>query len=339
MCRLSSGILYVMALVAGNAVWAQTIVASPSAAQRCLTRGEILPGTPKYPQEAYDRREGGRVLVDLEFEQPNAPPSVKIVEESGDSSFVAAVREFIDAYRVPCLEPGQRSQLRQEFVFKPSDGRRVLASVPIDADERRRRTMVGCVAHERPAERISYPMAAINRGESGTVVLSLEFIDANSAPRITVLDRAGSSILSSAAQRHAEGFRMPCHEGTPVDLLWLYAFSFSDETRTVLPREVSLTTFLRSIKGIQNANVYFDFKMLGCPFDVRLKLYRPYGNNVVGELGERNEERRFFIDWLRRQELDLDTQTLNRVLGQSLTVSVPCTVLSLGTTAGGGASQ
>jgi hypothetical protein len=323
--------------VAGPAS-AQTTVVSPTAAQRCLTRGELTLGTPTYPQDAYTRRAGGRVMVELEFESPDAKPRVKVVDAEGEQAFEEAVRTFVDAYRVPCLGSGQKTQLRQEFVFRPTDGRRVAYMEPIDADEQRHERMRACIAHLRPEEKVSYPGRALRLEEYGTVVLKLEFSDAQNAPRIVALDTAGSSSLARAATEHAERYRMPCHSGGPVEFVQFYQFKLQGDARYVLT-DLPLIDFLRNVKGIQKANVYFDFKTMGCPFEFRLKLHRPHTANDVGEFGGTNPERRFFLDWVRRQELELEPKVLNAVLGQQMTVSVPCSVLSLGATTGGGASQ
>lgn len=333
-----NGLLVSAWLVVAGSAFAQTMAVAPTAAQRCLTRGELTMGAPVYPQQAFERRDTGRVAVELDFEKPDTAPRVSVTASEGGPVFEKAVREFLEAYRVPCLEAGQKAQLRQEFVFTPTDGRRIRSSEPIDAEEQRRWRMGACVKHLRPSERISYPNVALRKGEFGTVVLRLQFLDAQIPPSITVLDDVGSRALAAAAKEFAAGFRMPCHEGGSVDLVQLYSFKFEGDARVVL-NDVSFVEFLRNVKGIQKANVYFDFKEMGCPFEVRLTLLQPHGRNKVGELGEPNSERRFFVDWLRRQELNLDAKTLNAVLGQEVTLTVPCTVLNLGTKSGGGASQ
>ncbi len=326
------------ALALAQAVRAQTIAVAPSAAQRCLTRGELTLGTPSYPQESFERRDSGRVLVELTFQRPDAPPSLKVVDESGGRPFVDSVRTFVDAYRVPCLEAGQSATLRQEFVFRPTDGRRAYFTWPIDADALRQEQLQACVAHQKPQTSITYPERALRRGERGTVVVRLTFSDAASLPAITVLDNAGSSILTRAAVSHAEGYRMPCHTGAPVDYVQFYIYRLEGEARLLL-NDMPLTGFLRNVKGIEQTNAYFDFNTMGCPFEVRLTVHQPFTANAVGELGTHNPERRFFVDWLRRRELNVDTKTLRAVIAQETTIAVPCTILSLGNQPGGGASK
>lgn len=335
---MRAALLVLCALALVQAIRAQTIAVAPSAAQRCLTRGELTLGTPIYPQESFERRDSGRVLVELTFSRADAAPSVKVVEESGGRPFVDSVRTFVDAYRVPCLERGQSATLRQEFVFKPTDGRRASFYWPIDADARRQEELQACIAHRDPRARISYPDRAARRGQHGTVVIRLTFADATSAPAIKVLDDVNSAFLTDAAVEHATGFRMPCHTGAPVEYVQFYTYKLEGDARVRL-NDMPLTGFLHNVKGIEQANAYFDFNTMGCPFEVRLSLHQPYTANAVGELGASNPERRFFIDWLRRSELNLDTKMLKAVIAQETTISVPCTILSLGNQAGGGASK
>jgi hypothetical protein len=103
--------------------------------------------------------------------------------------------------------------------------------------------------------------------------------------------------------------------------------------------DVSFPTLVAAFRGIRNANVYFDFDSMGCPFEVLFRPMQPHAPNDVGVVGEVNEERRFFLDWLSRQQLDLPAKQVNALLGQEARVSVPCMLLNLGATSGGGGSQ
>ncbi len=338
MKAMRAALLWLSALVLTATAAAQTIIVSPSAAQRCLTRGELTLGAPTYPQESFERRDSGRVLVELTFQRPDAAPGVNLIEEEGGRPFFESVRTFVDAYRVPCLEAGQSATLRQEFVFKPTDGRRAYFTWPIDADTRRQARLQQCIAHQDPKERIRYPAEALKRSAHGTVIVELTFSDATSPPSIKVLENANSSSLTFAASDYAEGYRMPCHAGGQVKVVQFYTYKFEGDARVVL-NDMPLTGFLRNVKGIEQTNAYFDFNTMGCPFEVRLKLYQPFSANVVGELGTPNADRRFFLDWLRRRELNVDTRTLRAVIAQETTIVVPCTILSLGNQPGGGASK
>lgn len=332
------------ALAAGVALSAiaQQQTLSPSDTLACLTPVATERGTPKYPEESFERKEGGLVSVVLEFTAPDREPKVSFSDGSshsqGDLKLKGAVLDYVRAYRVPCLKPEQTAKLNQEFSFVPTDGRRVRWQGPVDADDLRRSRLMKCVKHLSPGSRPDYPPLALRNDVQGNVMLKLSFASANAPPSVEVVDDAGSDRLASTAAEHARGWRMPCHEGASVSIDQLYVFRIEGAARTVL-KDLSLVSLLGVVKGIKQANVYFDFKEMGCPFDLRFLMYQPHGPNAVGEVGDTHPERRFFLDWLRRQHLDLPAKTHNAVLGQITTVSVPCTVLNLGAKSGGSASQ
>jgi hypothetical protein len=338
MIRLYRWLLVLVGLSGAGAVFAQTTVAGPSAAQQCLTRGDVTLGTPDYPQREFESKQEGAVLVELRFDGSDTPPKVEVLAPDIRNAFVESVLAFARAYRVPCLENGQTARLRQEFVFRPTDGRRVQAFLPADGDARRAARLSACMKHADGVLRPNYPDAALSAGEQGTVFLRLKFADANSPPQVTSVDRSVSRALVRAATHHAEGLRMPCHEGAAVQTAMMYTFLYEGGPRVALT-DPSFVKFLGAVKDIRSANVYFDFNAMGCPFDLRLHMLQPFAANQVGELDAPRPERRFFMDWLSRQQLDLDARTNNMVLGQHMDLRVPCTVLSLGNAPGGGASQ
>jgi TonB family protein len=314
----------------------QTLTESDTLA--CLTPAASQRGAPRYPEASFERREGGRFPVTLEFTAPDRAPKVNFSGTGGLSELSDAVLDFVRAYRVPCLKPGQVATLNQEFVFVPTDDRRVLWHAPVDDDDRRRERLANCVKHQSPGSKPNYPATVLNNGIEGTVVLKVSFAAGDMPPSVEVLDNAGSDRLAEAAKEFARGWRMPCHEGASVSVNQLYRFSIAGEPRMVL-KDISLVTLISGFKGIRQANVYFDFNEMGCPFDLRFALYQPHSPNRVGEVGDALPARRFFLDWLRRQSLDLPAKQRNAIQGQITTVSVPCTVLRLVTTTGGGASQ
>jgi hypothetical protein len=332
-------LLAMAGLGAAGAVSAQTAVVAPSAAQQCLTRGEVTLGAPVYPQREFELKESRTILVEMRFDRADAPPKVEVVAPDVRDAFVESVLAFAKAYRVPCLQSGQTAQLRQEFVFRPTDGRRVRAFLPADADSQRAARLSKCMRHVDGAVRPEYPEAALNAGEQGTVFLRLKFSDANRAPEVTSVDRSVSRALVREATYHAEGLRMPCHDGGPAaEAAVMYKFLYEGGPRVALT-DPSLVKFLGAVKGIRSANVYFDFNTMACPFDLRLRMFQPFAQNEVGELDAPHPERRFFLEWLSRQQLDIDARSNNMVLGQHMDLRVPCTVLSLGNQPGGGASQ
>jgi hypothetical protein len=329
-------------LAVAGATQAQTTVVAPSAAQRCLTRGEVLLGTPEYPQRALERKASGRVTVELEFSAPDAAPRVlKIDSKSGDDAdaFERAVRDFTAAYRVPCLRADERSLLNQEFVFVPHDLRGVTMMASRDEQSVRAERLRRCMRHGKPDDKPAYPLPDLRVERQGTAILRVEFTGPDEAPRVAVLDDGGSRWFGEGARDYALGYRMPCHDRSgSVDVVQLYVYKIEGGSRIVLT-DMAFLSLLRSIKGIRSASVYFDFNTMGCPFDVHFQPMQPHAPNTVGEVGPPNPERRFFLDWLSRQQLDLPQRELNAVIGQSALVSVPCTVLNLGQRSGGGGSQ
>jgi hypothetical protein len=321
---------------------AQTTVVEPSPAQRCLTRGTLLMGSPEYPEEPYRMKQGGKVLVDLSFARADAAPRIeKMTTEQADrfdSAFERSVRRFIEDYRVPCLKEGQTTSLRQEFLFVPNDGRPV-AMFATQSEPPRRRALLDCMTHAKPGTKPRYPTSDLSMNRQGTVVLRAVFSDAQSAPAIEVLDKGDGAWLGDSASEFARDYRLPCHDGAgPVSTLQFYLFRIEGGARVAL-KDVSFLSLLGLFKGMREANVYFDFNTMGCPFDLRFAPQQPVLPNAVGEIGNSDPERRFFLDWLTRQQLDLSKQQLNALLGQESVVTVPCTVLNLGPRAGGGGSK
>lgn len=317
---------------------AQQQVLTPSETLSCLAPAAAERGAPKYPEENFARKEGGRVSVDLEFRAADREPKVKVTYGDDHTDLTSAVLDHVRKYRVPCLKPDQVARLKQDFQFVPTDGRKVRWLAPVDLDDARRSRLMSCVKHKSPDTKPEYPWRALRDETQGTVVLRLAFNAPDAPPRIEVADDAQSDALTKAATEFARDFRMPCHEGEPLNTTHYYMFRIDGGARTVF-KDLSLVALLRATKGIQQANVYFDFNQMGCPFDLRFVLNQPYYSNDVGEVGEPHPERRYLLDWLRRQQLDLPARTHNSVLGQTTTVTVPCTVLHLGTTSGGSASQ
>lgn len=335
----------VLLVVTVSGVSAQTTSVLPSAAQRCLTRGELLLGTPAYPQAALEAKASGRVRLELEFTASDAAPDLLRLEvdrvdrrEHADE-FERSVREFVKAYRVPCLNAGEKSKLTQEFVFLPHDRRGVTMMASSDQSLGRGERLRGCLTHQDPKAKPSYPAADLRAERQGTAVVRLEFAGADTPPIVTVLDDGSGRRFAEVSREHALGYRMPCHDGAgPAGLLRLYQFTMEGGSRVTL-KDVLFPTLVAAFRGIRSANVYFDFNTMGCPFEVVFRPMQPHAPNDVGVVGAVNDERRFFLDWMSRQQFNLPPREANALIGQEARVSVPCMVLNLGATSGGGASQ
>jgi hypothetical protein len=318
---------------------AATMSLPPSDALRCMTPGEEQRGAIDYPIEAYERKIGGTVDVELTFTDASSAPRVTIAggADGADGELARAVRSHVRKYRVPCLAPDQTATVKQSFRFTPTDGRHVSWTQVSENVDLRREALSRCVTHLK-SKTLDYPERAQRRGDWGTVAVALTFKDATGAPEVEVLDDTPSKDLIDPVVAHAAGYRMPCHVGEPLRVHFQFSFRFSNG-ESIVVKDMGLRTYLRSVKDITKARVYFDFNDMKCPFDLRVQMNQPVSNNRIGEVGAAVPERRFFLDWLSRQSIQLDKQTQNKVMGQSFNVSVPCGVLTLGNQGGGGAGQ
>jgi Gram-negative bacterial TonB protein C-terminal len=305
-----------------------------SDASRCLDRVPAAPAMPLYPDEALARGESGRVLVNLHFVQAGTEPQVSVIERTGAESFVDAVRAFASHYRVPCLGAGQTADLRQDFRFKPADKQPVYWNRPADADDSRVRRAIACAVLPPATD---YPARALREGQFGNVVVKLRFDGPTTAPVVAVMERPDSDALVASTLRRAEAIRVPCHDGQPVEWLITYSYRFNG-VEPARFNDLRLGQLLGASKDIDKAQVYFDTNTMSCPFDVRIVHLQPHSANRVGEIGERDPERRFFLDWLTRLQIVLKPRAHNLLYGEAVNVHVPCTVIQLGTMTGGGAS-
>lgn len=336
--RLTLGLAAALLVVTAAPVRAQIAALTPSEALACLTPPSDKRGAPDYPEDAYRRKDGGKVSVELVFTAPDEPPNITLTRGQTFAALEDAVRDHVRRYRVPCVAAGQSATLRQEFVFVPTDGRRVRWSAPEDAEDERRTRMLECLSHLIPGSKPVYPAMLGERGVQGTVVIRSKFFAPGAAPDVTVLDDAGSNALSASAVEWAKGQRMPCLDGKALDVTTFFMFRMDGGARAVL-KDQPLVQFLASVKGIREASLYFDTREMTCPFELRFQLNQPYLPNSVGEVGQPDPTRRFLLDWLRRVHLDIPRRYANAVLGDSMTIHVPCVTVNLGALSGGGASQ
>jgi hypothetical protein len=309
---------------------------APSEALACLTPVGAA-RAPAYPPEAYARKEGGTVAVKMHFTQPDRPPRVEVLDARATVSvLVAAVESHLRSYRVPCLAPGQLATIEQHFSFVAHDGREAVQwTEPKDTEDLRRQELIKCLV---PGSRPHYPMTALAADAQGVVPLRLRFTRPDAAPEVELLDKTPHVQLFFAARDAARASRLPCLTGAPVSVDQFYSFAIEDSERLVL-KDMSLVQYLRGVQGIREAQVYFDFNTMKCPFDVRVELRQPALDNRIGELDGPVPERQFFLSWLARQRLQMTPQEQNRLMLQSAVVTVPCGVLSLGPTQGGSGSR
>lgn len=292
----------------------------------CLDTGA---GTrPTYPEREAALKTGAVVRVRLTFVAPDKPPKVETTFNSGgDDVFVDVVRSFVKGYRLPCMAPGAGPVTGvQEFQFVPDDGRKVIYAAPRDDPHPKAAVALRCVTGARPPE---YPRS-FGQPPEGTVVVKMKFVDGASPPQPTVLFDGGSGRLAAAVLRAVEQYRMPCLNASDPSLTAMQAFTFvmSDSMRYTL-KDVPLRQFVAAVDKLEQHPVRFDFSTMGCPFDVRLRLFQPHTANQVGEVERSDPNRREFIEWLRIVSLKLPRDAARQVIGQSITISVPCGTIDL----------
>lgn len=331
--RAGLSLLWAVVLLAPQALWAQSSAlqfdeqASPL---RCLQPAESELPPLAYPPEALVRKIEGLVRVRLTFKDATSPPDVEVFHVSGFAEFAQLVKQRVAVYRLPCLKAGQGPVVAtQEFRFSPDDGRKVSWGATRDVDIDRR--LNACTERDPSAPKnISYPQTAANKNQSGVVVARMTFVAADAPPKVEILTDAGSRSLAARVTQYVEGFRLPClsPEDFPLTTWQAYKFMISDVPGFTL-KDVNLVQFLRAVEGFEDQKVNFNFDTMGCPFDVRLRLFQPYMKNEVGEVGERDPNRVEFIEWLKNVSLALPKERMRHVLSDTMTISVPCGVLSL----------
>ena len=290
----------------------------------CLSRTDDSK-RPAYPEREQQLKDVGTVRVSLSFVRPDAPPKIETTYSAGGSAFVDAVTAYVKAYRLPCLAPGAAPVIAtQEFRFRPEDDRKVVFAGL--RDHAKAPEALRCVTglDKRP----EYPVSTLGETPQGTVLVALKFVDATSPPEPKVLYDGGSPRLASAVLATVGRYRMPCLTASdgPLTAMQTFAFVMEDSKRYAL-KDVGLQQFLAAVDGLEAARIRFDFATMGCPFELRIGLYQPHAANVVGELEQADPNRREFIEWLRGVSLKLPRDAARQVVGQSITVAVPCGVL------------
>lgn len=317
--------------LAASASWAQdgTLRLAPSPVVECLTPTADARGRPEYPELAYLLKEAGTIQVELTFTTADGAPDVKILSSSGPSSLVDAVSAHVKRFRVPCLRAGQPpARLRQDYVFIPNDGRKVTWTSPMDANDQVRDEARKCITHVRGLKLPTYPLRSQRLESEGTVILRMRFAGPDQPPVLTTLDPGLHPALEGAAEAFAHGYRLPCMTGEPLELDSLFTFRIEGNEIALL-RDASLVSFLRGVRDLTRQPVYFDFSTMGCPFDLKLRYLRPFVANHIGEVETPHPARLPFLDWLTGLALNLNAKDNNAILGNTMTLHVPCGTLDL----------
>jgi hypothetical protein len=212
-------------------------------------------------------------------------------QAEGGDELVAAVREHVSSYRVPCLaELGGAAALDFEFTFTPG-AEFARTGLPTDAETERRRTLFACVTPSVKTSRPRYPEEARRIGQQARVLARVTFTAADRPPEVQTL-------IAGVQNRHFErsvlqwlsGMRMPCFSGAPAKQIWTMVFKMEDAAPFGL-HDQSFLKILASTEGIEQQRVQLDTRTMGCPFDVSFVYLQPHAPNLVAELGNHEPAR------------------------------------------------
>jgi hypothetical protein len=306
-----------------RALAAQDLTLATSAAIACLT---LQPGKSdrlEYPPDLYARKDGGEVNVELRFSGPDAEPDVKMSNREAIRGLRDAVTAHVERFRVPCMEPGDPPVvLRQTYVFRPNDGRRVMSSTAVDAADAGRKKLMRCIAHNEPGSRPTYSRSALLDGAQGNYLVSMRFVAPDRPPEIEWVATSKNHSLRGSVEEFVSGYRMPCLQGEAITVKTLFKFQIEGGPRNLI-KDLTLAQFLGSAaEGLPKA--YFDLDSMSCPFDVRVSYYQPYDANIIGELEKADASRKPLLDWLTKVAMRVDKPTSLAILGQQFTLSIPC---------------
>lgn len=328
----------VLGLVLAAPAAAQQITLEPSAAVTCLTPPAGQRGEPEYPFVAFKLSQKGRVQVMLSFTSPDTRPTVKVLAQEGDDSFVAAVEAHVRRLRLPCHDGGAAPvQLRFDFVFQP-DLERVFSSTPEDADAAARLAQMACIGHISGEKAPEYPIQAQRVGAQGRILVRLRFDAPDQAPVAEILPMAGPNaslrarrvarLLVDPIEDWVPGLRMPCLSGRPIEVMMTYVFVFAGEGYGFKPG-LTLMSLLPTVRNIRLQRLNFDFNQMGCPFDVALQYRQPHRPNWVTDIGVPNPARQPFLEWLMQSDFDLPEQSRESIYGDTARITVPCLKINL----------
>jgi hypothetical protein len=321
------GMAALLCAMSGHAAGAEPTLA-PSAALNCLTPSAQERAGLAYPPEALERKDGGTVSVELRFEGPDEAPGVRVLSKNAFSSLQEAVRKHVRQFRIPCMKAGEEPVvLRQDFVFVPNDGRKVLATAPRDAADERRQVQMRCLTRVGRDKIPEYPPVDLMSGRQGNLFVSMRFTSAERPPELQVLAADGTGHMFEAVSDFVRGYRLPCLQDRELSMDMLFHFRLDGGARTRL-KDMSLRSFIASAKDAPRP-AYFDLGAMACPFELRVTYQRPHRPNTIGELDGPVEARKPFLDWLSQLTLALPEKKNTAVLGDEFTLAVPCGKIDL----------
>jgi outer membrane biosynthesis protein TonB len=334
--KIAAGLLYSLAFLAPCARGQVSPLApAPQPNEACIQRVPGAAARPEYPEESLQNKERGTVRVEMEFVDAQSPPRVRTLGTLGEvaNALAKSAEKFARDYRHTCMKPGDAPvTVRQDFVFVPNDGRKVVwteATAESRYGPAESEPPLDCVQHVAPSTRPEFPRRAARDGKSGRVVLRMDFGALKAEPTITVLASGPRPEFAQSASEWARGYRLTCG---PLPLGATQSFVFQLEgtpSPAYTLRDTDLKTFVSASRNALAKPVYFDLNTMGCPFDVRMHYWQPFFRNRVGEVGQARPERRPFLDWLAGLQLDINEAQAAGAAGEPLTITVPCGKIDL----------
>ena len=325
---LVAALLAIAALGSATQAEAQarmTLGASP--AERCLFPAVADRAKPAYPAELLRLKQGASFEAEFVFAGPGTAPDVRFPTDP-DVEYRDAVVAYAKQLRLPCMDKaGAPVTLKQGFDFVPNDGRKVAWTTPAEPLDSQRREQLKCIVSDAEA-RPEYPLDMVRAGRQGTVVARIRFVASDRPPEVEILDNGGGHHFGDNVVRMAATMRMPCLRDAPVEMMMHYRFIIDGASRPVLG-DLDLKSFLATVKPVAPGSAFFDTRTMKCPFDVRLTWQQPYEPNLVAELEEDVPARHAFLDWMAQREFNIAARSSNLLLGQQMTVHIPCATIDL----------
>lgn len=332
--RLSCLVLGLGWVLAAQAQSGELQLEPRATALKCLTSAKPGVTKPVYPAELLAAKRAAVVRVQLHFAAADQDPRVEVVSNSGDDAFAQAVRAFVAMYRLPCLQASAEPiSATQEFQFVPKTPAPIVFWSPArdDGSAASRAAEEECRKSVVTPNFPEYPYNAMRRGETATVVTLLTFSRPEAPPDVAILYDGDSPAFSRAVREAVAGYRLPCASADrePVKATRVFEFRMEGGRSSALKSELTLAQFASLVKDLPSEHVRFDFATMNCPFDIKVGVFRPYMANKVGEIDETHASRREFLEWVRHVTLDIPPNAMKTLIGQEITVAVPCAVLDL----------
>jgi hypothetical protein len=276
----------------------------------CLRLAIVSHDRPSLPETA----NGGHVRVEAKFIAPELPPTVTILESSGDAELDAAVARYLSNYRLPCMKPGDAPvQVGQNFVFDSHDS--TTFGTALHASATQDEMLVGCATRVDKSREPEYPDHEV----LGSVMVEATFRGPDAEPDVTLLAAAPSQQLNDAARAFVRGYRMPCVGNREVKAWQLFHFRGASHSLNTTG-----SAWLKLTRGGRNPPAEFDLDAMGCPLRVVLRYWEPVRRNRATVLVSGVQpSQKAFIDWLASLRLD-SAVAENLLLGDDVNIRVGC---------------